>query len=71
MPQGEGDLLGQDLKKSHRLLAQIVTKVDHIHPGGNKIAGVKEAAGPVNKIDHLLPGRDGLRTDVLKAPLTA
>ena len=38
---------------------------------GNKIAGVKEAAGPVDKIDHLLPGGNGLRTDVLKAPLAA
>ena len=65
----QGDLPGQDLEKGHRFLAEIVTQVDLVHPFADEIAGVEEAAGPVNNVDHLLPGRDGFRTDVVEAVL--
>ena len=66
---GQGDLLGQDLEEGHGLLAEIVAQVDLVQPFADEIAGVEEAAGPVDDVDHRFPGRDGFRAHVVEAVL--
>ena len=69
MADGQGDLPGEDLEKAHGLLTEIVAQVDAVHPFADEIAGVKEAAGPVEDIDDFVPGGDGLGAHVIEAVL--
>jgi hypothetical protein len=67
VPNGQGNLIGQGLKKVHNHLPEVIPDVDPVHPVSDKIAGKEDAAGLHDELDDRFPGREGFRAYVIEA----
>ena len=71
MTNGQGNLVGEDLKEFGDFLPEIVAQVDLVHPLLNEIARIENTKGPMKKIDNGFPGRDGFQSDMIEAIIPA
>ena len=69
MPDGQGDLFGEDLEKGGGLLPEVVAQIHPVHPGADEIAGVEDTPGPLKDVDQGIPGREAVPGHVVEAVL--
>ncbi len=67
MADGEDDLIAEHLMELGKLLAEIVFEIDRIDPGLCKIAGEENLARLFDDRNRIIPQRNRLRGQVLKA----
>jgi hypothetical protein len=57
VPNRQGDLISQCLKKINNHLTEIIPDIDPINPVSDKIAGKENAAGFRDELNYGFPGR--------------
>jgi len=66
MSNGEGNLFRQCFKKTGYLLPEVVTDIDMVHPGTEKIAGIKDIRGLHDEIDNRFSGWNRFGAHMIK-----